>query len=427
MINLNKKAVVAALVVSFGILSALPVLAAGPAAINLGTAGNFVILSKTGVSTTGTTAVTGDIGVSPVSATSITGFSLILPAGGAYSTSQLVTGKVYAPGYADPTSANLTTAIGDMQTAYTDGQGRSNPTATELGTGNIGGMTLAPGLYKWGTGVTIPSNLTLSGSANDVWIFQIAQGLNVASGVNVVLTGGAQASNVFWVVAGQVTVGTTASLKGNILGQTAIIFNTGASLSGRALAQTAVTLDSNSIVTSGAASAVVTPTPTPVATSTPTTTATSTPATTTTSTSGTTATTTSSSTSTATVASNSQATPAEASALQAQINALAGQISQRMSQMSVQSSTSVNFGQQVKAIVTNQFKGNRNSNVKVLQDFLISQNKGVAARALANNGSTTYFGELTKAALAEFQASVGISPAAGYFGAITRAYISANF
>lgn len=410
MIHFNKNAASAALFVLFGIFSASPALAAGPAVINLGTAGNFVILSKTGISSTGTTAITGDIGVSPVAATYITGFSLVLPAGGAYSTSPLVTGKVYAPTYAEPTATNLTTAVGDMQTAYTDGQGRSNPSATELGAGNIGGMTLAPGLYKWGTGVTIPANVTLSGGPTDVWIFQIAQGLNVASGVNVVLTGGAQAANVFWVVAGQVTIGTTAVVKGNILGQTAIVFNTGASLSGRALAQTAVTLDSNTITISSASSPVMTTTPSPTPTPTPTPTTYSTPT---------------------TPSSTGATTPSPSSAsnvvaLQAQLGGLQIQLAQLQTQANTPNAAST-FGQNVKNIATNLQKGNRGDGVKILQDFLISQNKGPSATALASVGATAYFGELTRAALAEFQVSVGISPAYGFFGPLTRAYIHSNY
>src|SRR6185295_1738713 len=105
--------------------------AAGPAPISLGTAGNFTILSKTGISTTGTTSIVGDIGISPAAASYITGFALVLPAGSAFATSSLVTGKVYAPGYADPTSANIAMAVFDMETAYTNAAGRVNPTATE--------------------------------------------------------------------------------------------------------------------------------------------------------------------------------------------------------------------------------------------------------------------------------------------------------
>jgi hypothetical protein len=139
----------------------------------------------------------------------------------------------------------LTVAVHDMQTAYTDAAGRTLPNFTELGAGNINGMTLKPGLYKWGTGVQIPGRVTLSGGSNDVWIFQVGQGLLVGSGAIVTLTGGAQAKNIFWQVAGKVTIGTTAQFKGVILCQTAIAMKTGATLVGRALAQTAVTLQSN--------------------------------------------------------------------------------------------------------------------------------------------------------------------------------------
>ena len=221
--------------------------AAGQAPVDLGSAGNYVILAKSGITTTGTTAVVGDIGVSPIAATAITGFALILDASNQFSTSSLVTGKVYAADYAVPTPSNLTTAVLDMQTAYTDAAGRPLPDFTELGAGNIDGMTLVPGLYKWGTVVTIPSGVTLTGGANDVWIFQIAQGLTVGNGAIVTLSGGAQAKNIFWQVAGQTTLGTTSDFKGIVLCQTAIVLNTGAVMNGRALAQTAVTLIANAI------------------------------------------------------------------------------------------------------------------------------------------------------------------------------------
>ena len=113
---------------------------------HLGTAGNFVILAKSGISTVPTSAVTGDIGVSPINSTAITGFSLNLSAGSPFATSAQITGKVYASDYAAPTPANLTTAIGDMQTAYTDAAGRTIPDFTEQGAGQIGGLTLVPGL-----------------------------------------------------------------------------------------------------------------------------------------------------------------------------------------------------------------------------------------------------------------------------------------
>lgn len=248
----------AALSLLLGLAGPLAAFASVPAAVSLQSAGNFAILAKAGISTTGSTMVTGDIGVSPAAATFITGFGLVLTAGSSYATSSLVSGKVYAPDYADPTPANITAAVSDMQTAYTDAAGRTTPTATELGAGNIGGLTLAPGLYKWGTGVTIPSDVTLAGGANDVWIFQIGQNLDVSSGVNIILSGGAMANNVFWAVAGQTTIGTTAKFNGNILDQTAIVMNTGATLNGRALAQTAVTLDANTVTISSGAQAMPT-------------------------------------------------------------------------------------------------------------------------------------------------------------------------
>lgn len=220
--------------------------ATGPAAVNLGTAGNYVILTKSGVSTTGATSVVGDIGVSPIKATGITGFTLSTPPT-TFTTSSLVTGKVWASDYDVPTPANLTTAVLDMQTAYTDAAGRTLPDFTELGAGNVDGLTLVPGLYKWGTGVSLPSSVTLTGGANDVWIFQIAQNLTVGNGSLVTLSGGAQAKNVFWQVGGQATLGTTANFKGIILSQTLISFNTGAIFKGRALAQTAVTLNATAI------------------------------------------------------------------------------------------------------------------------------------------------------------------------------------
>jgi len=221
--------------------------AQGP--VDLGTAGDYAILSKSGISTVPPSAVTGNLGVSPIKSSAITGFSLTLDSSGQFSTSAQVTGKAYAPDYASPTPVNLTTAVSDMQTAYTDAAGRTLPDHTELGSGNIGGLTLAAGLYKWSTGVTIPANVTLSGGPNDVWIFQIAGNLSIASGKAVVLSGGAQAQNVFWQVAGGVGValGSTSQFEGTILAQAAITMQTGASVNGRLLAQTAVTLDANTI------------------------------------------------------------------------------------------------------------------------------------------------------------------------------------
>ena len=406
---------------TFGLVGVSDTLAAGPAAVNLGSAGNFVILGKTGVSTTGTTAVTGDIGVSPAAATYITGFGLTADVSNTFSTSPLVTGKIYASDYTPPTPTTMTTAISDMQTAYVDAAGRSTSVITELGAGNIGGMTLAPGLYKWGTGLTIPTDVTLAGSADDVWIFQVAQNLDISSATKVILRGGAQAKNIFWQVAGQTTIGTTAVFNGTILDQTAIVLNTGATLNGRALAQSAVTL--NASIVNGTPSAAPALAPIPVVTPAPA----QTPAPTTTG-GGTYNTYTAAPVQTTT---QTPASTATTDVLKAQLDRLTANLQALQAQARQQSAaapmTPTNSGQQVKAITANFRVGSVNSGVRTLQEFLIAQNKGPAAQALARNGSTTRFGALTRAALAEFQASVGISPAVGNFGSITRAYIQANY
>jgi hypothetical protein len=215
-------------------------------AVNLRTAGSYVILAESDISTVPPSVITGNVGVSPMAATFITGFSLIADSTNVFSTSTQVTGKVYAADYAVPTPSNLTTAIGDMGLAFTDAAGRA-PDVTELGAGSIGGMTLAPGVYQWGTGLLIPTDLTLSGGATAVWIFQIAQNLTVSNAVIVHLTGGALAKNVFWQVAGSVDLGTTSHFEGTVLCQTMINLRTGASIAGRLMAQTAVDLDSSTV------------------------------------------------------------------------------------------------------------------------------------------------------------------------------------
>ena len=227
-----------------------------PSPVNLGTAGNFVVLAKAGISVTGATHVTGDLGVSPVAATYITGFGLIMDASNTFSTSSLVTGRVYAADYTAPTPAKMTTAIGDMQTAFTDAAGRTPSTGyTELYAGDLTGKTLTRGVYKWGTGVLVSAGgVTVSGSSTDIFIFQIAQDLTVANSAAVTLVGGAQAANIFWQVSGKVTIGTTAAMSGVILCQTNIAISTGASFNGRALAQTAVTLDANAVTDPGTSS-----------------------------------------------------------------------------------------------------------------------------------------------------------------------------
>lgn len=222
--------------------------------VNLGAAGNYAILSQAGITNVAPSAVTGNMGVSPIAATAITGFSLTQDASNTFSTSPQVTGRVYAADYASPTPSRLITAVGDMQQAFTDAAGRSAD-VTELGAGNIGGLTLPPGVYKWSTSVLIPTSVTLRGLATDVWIFQIAQDLTLSNSASVILRSalplgrlGPQARNVFWQVSGGVTLGSSAHLEGIVLGKTAITLGSTASVKGRLLSQTAVTLINNTVV-----------------------------------------------------------------------------------------------------------------------------------------------------------------------------------
>lgn len=216
-------------------------------AVNLGTAENFAILAESGIFILSTASITGNLGISPAAATFITGFSLTPDSTNVFSTSPQVTGKVYAADYTAPTPSALTTAIADMHLAFTAAAGRS-PGVTELNAGSIGGLNLAPGVYQWGTSLLIPTDITLTGTATDVWIFQVAQNLTMSSGTKILLAGGAQAKNVFWQVAGFVDLGTTAHFHGVVLTQNSITLRTGASISGRLFAQSAVNLDGSSVV-----------------------------------------------------------------------------------------------------------------------------------------------------------------------------------
>ncbi len=228
-----------------------PVMAGFPEApVNLGSAGDFVILGKTAITTTGGTNILGNIGISPAAASFMTGFALILDSSNQFATSFLVDGQVLAATYAPPTPTLMTTAISDMETAYTNAAGRTLPDSTEFNGGDLTNQSRPAGLHKWGGDVLINSpGFTLTGSSTDVWIFQIAGKLTVNSGAIVTLAGGALAKNVFWQVADTVFLGTTVQMKGIILAQTNIEMLNGAVLDGRALAQTAVTLDNNDINT----------------------------------------------------------------------------------------------------------------------------------------------------------------------------------
>jgi len=218
------------------------VAAAALAPVALGTSVGFAILSKSGITDVYPSAITGNVGTSPISGTAL------------HLVCSEVTGSTYTVDAAGPlpcritAAQKLTTAISNMQTAYNDAAGRLHPNFLNLGAGNIGGKTLTRGLYKWTTGLLIPTNITISGSSTDVWIFQVAGTLAMSSGVKIILKGGAKASNIFWQSAGAVTLGTTSHFEGTILGKTGINMRTGASINGRLLAQTAVTLQQNTVV-----------------------------------------------------------------------------------------------------------------------------------------------------------------------------------
>ena len=213
----------------------------GPAPVERGTAGTFAILAQSAITNVPTSAVTGNLGLSPATG-----------AGNGLTCVQ-VTGTIFAVDAAGPAPtctttdpAALTIAINNKNTAYTDAAGRA-PDYTELGAGNIGGLTLGPATYKWSTGLLIPANVTLSGGPNDVWIFQIAQNLTISSGVKVILTGGALAKNVYWQTFAAADFGTTSQFSGIVISQTAIAMQTGATIEGRLLAGTAVTLQQNTV------------------------------------------------------------------------------------------------------------------------------------------------------------------------------------
>ncbi len=196
--------------------------------VDLRSAGDFAILAGSAVTNTGQTIINGDLGVSP--GTAVTGF----PPG-------VVNGEMHV---ADPVAAQ---AKLDLTTAYNDAAGRT--TAPINVAGNIGGQTLAPGLYNSTSSLEISSgDLTLDaqGDENAVWIFQIASTLTTTVGRQVILSGGAQARNIFWQVGSSATLGTNSVFKGNILADQSITITTGAVLDGRALTRiAAVTLDFN--------------------------------------------------------------------------------------------------------------------------------------------------------------------------------------
>jgi ice-binding like protein/Big-like domain-containing protein len=205
--------------------------ACGQLPVALGAASNFVVLAGSTVTNTGLTTITGDLGVSP--GTAVTGFG-----------PGILVGALHA---GDPTAAQ---GIADLTTAYNDAAGRTLCPVSVAG--NLGGQTLAPGLYKSTSSLEISSgDLTLDaqGDGQAVFIFQMAATLTTTVGRQVILVNGAKAANVFWQVGSSATLGTNSSFQGTIMADQAVTLTTGATLNGRALARiAAVALDSNTVV-----------------------------------------------------------------------------------------------------------------------------------------------------------------------------------
>ena len=218
------------------------------ALLELNTAINYAILAKSGIVSTGTSTILGDIGVSPADSTSITGFSLNQHPSGNFSKSTQVEGSIYASNDASPTPTYLTQAMTDMQQAYDVGQGLTATEVPEIYEGNLGGKTLTSGIYSWSTGVSINTDLTITGSAHDVWIFQISESLFQANNVNVILSGGALAEHIFWLVNGEVFVGAESTIQGNILANNSIELATNATIHGSLYSQNAVTLLNTNVI-----------------------------------------------------------------------------------------------------------------------------------------------------------------------------------
>lgn len=217
--------------------------------VPLGQAANFVILSKAGISTVPPSHIVGDIGVSPISANAITGFSLTTDSNRTFSFSGQVIGRCFGANYAVPTPSDLSVAVSDMERAFTDAAGRTNTNGVEFKSGLIGGETLVPGVYTWTTDINIVSDVFFNGQGDSesVFILQTSKNVIIASNVNVILVGDAQACNIFWQVSEGFTVGAASHLEGIFLVKTAVTFQTQSSLHGRIFSQTAITLQMTTV------------------------------------------------------------------------------------------------------------------------------------------------------------------------------------
>jgi hypothetical protein len=218
-----------------------------PRPVFLGKSHTFAILTKSGVSTVPDSMITGDVGASPIALTSVTGFSYEVDASGTFATSNQVVGKIYAASSISPTPSFLSQAVLDMEKAYVNATTRVGPDFVEYHAGLLSSTVLSRGLYKFSSNVNIYTDCTLAGNETDIWVFQIAGNLVLAADTRIILAEGAQAKNIYWVVAGFVEIGTGAHFEGIILGASMANFRTRATMNGKVLVQTAVTLQSTTI------------------------------------------------------------------------------------------------------------------------------------------------------------------------------------
>lgn len=205
--------------------------------VDLGAAAPFTILAGAAITTTGGGIINGDVGASPIAGSAIS----LDP--------KQVNGNIYAVDATGPFGSiidpdYLNTAKGALTAAYNDAAGRTPiPSGPFLNPGipgqpgEMGGMTLIPGIYKFtSTAYIRGADLTLTGGPNDVWIFQIAKDLQVGTSVKVILAGGALPRNIFWQVGTSAVIETFAQFKGIILADQSITMKTSSTMDGKALA-----------------------------------------------------------------------------------------------------------------------------------------------------------------------------------------------
>ena len=239
--------VLVSLIILSAILFSISAVSATATAVNLGAADSFTILSYNGITSVPTSDITGNIGVGVAGG----GTSLIISC-------PEVNGAIYSPDAAGPAcmvtdSTLLGNALSDLGTAYTNAKGQATDVLDAGSAGEIGGLTLSPGVYTFDTpNAAISTDLYLNGNSTDMWVFQIPGTLTVASNTQIHLIGGAQAKNIFWIVGGSTVIGgglgTESIFNGNILDQTSIQVITGSTVNGRLFSNTAaIMLDQNTI------------------------------------------------------------------------------------------------------------------------------------------------------------------------------------